>query len=182
MARSDLYRPRVLPELGAVYPMGYLVRLEVNRDDTHTETEWDFAIPRKKQKPSRTHPMVLWSIEQQAIYIPLFKPRTVKKFRGVPKGFEGVADEYDSWRRDNFRNKRPRKGTIMDWGKLPEMEVLGSMLAIRYYSDKHNLGWEPHSHRPAGNKDIVSINKRGKTKWIFIKGPRMRATTWGLKY
>ena len=176
MARRELYRPEVLPHPGAVYPLGHLTRLEVNQEITHTEAEWDFP-------PSKRAPLVLWSRSQNAIYIPLTRQKVVKRFRGVPEGYEDVADDYNAWRRDNLFNKRKRKGQIMeDKRDLPQMRVVGSMIVIRYYSDKHNLGWELHSHRPAGDKDIVSVNKNGKARWIFIKGPRMRATTWGIKY
>lgn len=180
MSRQALYAPSQLPEPGLLYPLGKLTRLEANHGEDN-EVEWRFS----PKDPAI--PQVLWSVEKRAIYIPLHIPKVVRSGRGCPTGCEDVAAEFEAW-----TWQKQTKWEQVDLGNLPELELLGSLIAIEYYSNKHDGKYRKHIHRPVGSvgsghaftsNDLVSVGPSIEhTSWIYIKGPRMNATTLGLIY
>ncbi len=181
MARRNLYKPGRLPPPGIVRPLGKLTRLEANDDTAHSEAHWEYA-------PGRG-PDLYWSDEQNAAYVYLGTLPVISKGMGTPDGTEAIAREFENWQLNGASKwtagkwAKQSKWEFVDTGSDPSLEVVGSMISITYHSNKGDGKWKKHVHRPALNsrhqgKDIVSTGGR----WIFIKGPRMRATWRGIKY
>lgn len=161
----------MLPEPGVIYPIGFLTRLEAHHGRDN-EMEWRYPADKNRA------PTAYWSVKRNALYIPLRKPTVIKTGRGTPQGTEKEAKEFELW---TWQDQT--KWDYVDLGELPPMTPVGGMIAIEYYSNKHDGTWKKHIHRPAGDKDIVSVGPTiDRVNWIYIKGPRMRATTLGLKY
>ncbi len=179
MTSARKYTPRTVPPPGPLYPLGKLRRLEFNLDGEHSEAEFDYRSRLKA-------PWVFWSKKQEAIYVVIGPIRVLNSEPGHKAHERAAAREFERWMRAPQTERHD-----VELPDLCRLECMGSLISIHYYSNKWTpKDWKRYGHRPYGHmdpgdafqsKNMVSVGPTFENPdYIFVKGPRMRATTDGL--